>query len=196
MATATISKAPIPATMNDDEFVAFVEKRPHGERWQLIEGDVVMMNPPRLRHRRVAGNLATRLNVHFEASGANLFAFQEVGLMVPGVPRFRPTADVAVIENTVDPAVIWADRFLLAGEVVSESNTTKQIERKRTRYIQHPGNLYVLVIAQKEVSIEIWSRRSGWEPYALTKLDDTLELPEFGFATTLRAIYVGTGIDM
>ena len=194
MATATLSKAQIPATMTDDEFIAFVEKRPHGERWQLIEGDAVIMNPPTLRHRRVAGNLATRLNNHFDGASANLFAFQEVGLMVPGVARFRPTADLAVIENTVDPAVIWADRFLLACEVLSESNTTKQIARKRARYIQHPDNLYVLVIAQKEVSVEIWARRSRWEPCRLTKQDDTLELPEFGFSTTLRAIYTGTGV--
>ena len=182
------------SAQSDEDFIDFVAARPHGERWQLIDGDAVMMNPPRLRHQRIAGNLARRMNNNFDDCNVNLFAFHEVGLMVPGVKRFRPTADIAVVPNTVDPATIWADRFLLAAEVLSESNTPKQIERKRSHYIQHPDNLYVLVIAQEEVAIEVWARRSGWNRQVLTNLEDTLELPEFDFTCSLRAIYAGTMI--
>lgn len=194
MATATISKTHIPATMTDDEFVAFVEQRPHGERWQLIEGDVVVMNPPTLRHQVLGGKLARLLNNHFEDRNSDLLAVQEIGLLVPRVKRFRPTCDVAVIDSTIDLTAHWTDRFLLACEVLSESNTAKQIERKRVRYVQHPENLYVLVMAQKEVSMEVRARRMDWQPYTLTGLEDALELPEFGFSTTLRAIYTGTRV--
>ena len=192
MATAVKTKPRAGSILSDEEFEAFVAGRPHGERWQLIDGEAVMMTPPRLRHQRIAGNLAMRLNVHFETQSKPLYAFHEVGLMVPGVKRFRPTADLAVVPDAVDPATIWADRFLLAGEVLSDSNTAKQIERKRRNYMQHPDNLYVLIMAQEKPSIEIWARRKDWKPFELTDLDDTLELPELGFSTTLRRIYAGT----
>lgn len=193
MSTTTIARAPVPATMTDEEFISFVHKRPHGERWQLIEADVVMMNPPRLQHQRVAGNLATQLNVHFGSRGLDLFAFQEVGVIVPGVKRFRPTVDLAVIRNSVDPTKIWADTFLLVGEVKSESNTASQIERKRQRYVSHPDNQCVLIFEQDQPLVEVWSRSAGWKPSKLQDIDAVLELDAFGFRTTLRSIYAGTG---
>ena len=159
MATATIARSRVPATMSGEAFVAFIEKRPHGERWQLIDGDVVMMmNPPRLRHQRVVGNLAMLLNIHFAQASTGLFAFQAVGVMVPGVQRFRARPDLAVISNSVDPATIWCESFQLVAEVRSESNSRRQIERKRNRYVQHPENLYVLALEQDRAQIEIRAR--------------------------------------
>ncbi len=192
--TTTISKSDLPVSMTDVEFETFVARRPHGERWQLIDGDVVMMNPPRLRHQRIAGNLAMELNVHFRQTSAQLFAFQEVGLKVPGVARFRPRPDLAIVPTTVDPATIWAEHFVLACEVLSESNTAKQIERKRKHYLNHPDNLYVLIMAQSQLEMEVWSRRLDWQPRFLRSPDDRLELPELGFSTTLRTIYAGTAV--
>ena len=60
--------------------------------------------------------------------------------------------------------------------------------------MQHPDNLYVLVLAQTEVAIEVWSKRTGWAMSELRSLDDVLDLPEFGFTTTLHAIYAKTGV--
>ena len=194
MATTAAVKSLVPGQMTDEEFIAFYAGRPHGERWQLIDGDLVMMTPPRLRHLRVAGNLSMELNIHFRRRAYPLYAFHEVGLMVPGGKRFRPTADIAIVPDTVDQATIWSDQFLLAGEVLSESNSVKQVERKRQRYMQHPDNLYVLVMAQDKPSIEVWSRRANWERYDLRNPDDVLELPEWGFKTTLRVIYTGTAV--
>ena len=91
----------------------------------------------------------------------DLFAYQEVGLIVPDVARFRPTADVAVEDNDADYESD-SDRFLLVTEVLSDSNTEEGIEIKRTRYMQHPANLYVLIIEQKAVMVEVWARRCQW----------------------------------
>ena len=192
MATAVKTEIRPPATMSDEEFIAFYDRRPRGERWQLIDGDVVMMTPPKLRHQWIGGNLAMALNTHFWEHRPELRALHEIGIIVPGVPRFRPTCDVGVIDDRVDLDTSWADRFLLVTEVLSDSNTPKQIERKRQRYVQHPDNLYVLVIAQLEVRVDVWSRRTDWQLTALTGLDDKLELPEFGFSMPLSRLYAGT----
>jgi Uma2 family endonuclease len=169
---------PTGTQMSDEEFVAFYAARPHAERWQLIDGDAIMMNPPKLRHQKIGGNLAWELNALFRVHMPNMSALQEAGLLVPGVQRFRPQADVAVIDDTVDLDTSWADRFFLAAEVLSESNSARMIERKRKRYMQHPLNQYVLVIAQLKPRVEVFARTKNWQPYVLTRLDDVLDLSD------------------
>ena len=49
--------AALSGSMDVDEFMAFVETRPHGEDWELIEGVAVMKAPATYAHRRLAFNL-------------------------------------------------------------------------------------------------------------------------------------------
>ena len=194
MAT-TLTKPKLPAReMSDEQFLAFLEPRPHHERWELIDGEPVMMNPPKLRHQKIGGNLAWELNSHFRGSRPELCALQEIGLHIPGIRRFRPRPDVAVIDDQVDLETSWADRFLLVAEVLSDSNTPRHIERKRQHYLQHPLNLYVLIIAQREVRVEIWSRSSGWRQTILTRLDQELDLADLGLTIPLSRLYSGTKV--
>ena len=44
---------PFSGTMDVDEFMAFLETRPDGEHWELIEGVVVMMAPASYAHQRI-----------------------------------------------------------------------------------------------------------------------------------------------
>ena len=85
-----------------EEFFALIESRPEEERWQLIDGVAIMMPPPTLVHQRIASNLALELNTHFRSHRPELFAFQEVGLIVPEAELFRPEADVAVLDAMAD----------------------------------------------------------------------------------------------
>jgi Uma2 family endonuclease len=52
-------------TMDVDEFMAFLETRPHGEHWELIEGVAVMMAPATYAHQHIAYNLCILLNDAF-----------------------------------------------------------------------------------------------------------------------------------
>jgi len=175
-----------------EEYLAFIGTRPEEERWQLIEGVAMMLPPPTLRHQRIASNLARLLNRQFEARRLELYAYQEVGLSVPQVDNFRPEADVAVLDSSVDMDAPYADRFYLVAEILSDSNTDKDIAAKRVRYVQHPDNLYFLLIEQREVRAEVWARAAGWAPVVLDRLDAVLELPEWGFAVQLAGLYLGT----
>lgn len=75
--------APLSGTMNVDEFMAFMETRPKGEHWDLIEGLAVMMAPASYLHQRVASNFRDLLNSAIRARGLDLYAFGDV---VCGVP--------------------------------------------------------------------------------------------------------------
>jgi Uma2 family endonuclease len=178
-----------------EEYLAFIESRPEEERWQLIDGVAMMMPPPTLRHQRIASNLARLLNAQLEKVRPDLYAYQEVGLMVPDVTSFRPEADVAVLDSSIDvDDVPYAGRFYLVAEVLSDSNTDKDIAAKSRRYVQHPENLYFLLIQQKQVRVEMRARAAGWEPIVVEGLDAVLELPEWGFRATLAHLYRGTSL--
>lgn len=176
-----------------EEFLAFYAGRPDGERWQLIDGVAMMMPPPTKAHQRIGSNLAFELNTHFKVHRPDLYAYQEVGLIVPDAERFRPEADVAVEESAADYES-YSDKFFLVAEVLSDSNTDRDVEIKRRRYMQHPDNFYVLIIDQKSVMVEVWARRDGWQQIILSAMDDVLELPEFGISIPLRTTYAGTPV--
>jgi Uma2 family endonuclease len=174
-----------------EEFFALIESRPEEERWQLIDGVAMMMPPPTLVHQRIALNLAFELNAHFRAHHPGLCAFHEVGLMVPEAELFRPEADVAVLDAMAEYES-YANKFYFVAEILSDSNTNRDIAVKRQRYLQHPDNLYFVLIEQKRVWIEVLGRATGWQPVVLETLDAALELPEWGFRTTLANLYRGT----
>ena len=174
-----------------DDYLSFLGARPHGEHWQLIDGVAVMMNPPSLAHQVIGTNLVQRLNVALQRSRPELFAVYEVGVRIEGHESFFPEVDVAVVDKPVDYSN-FAQRFYLTAEILSESNTSEFISLKVQRYGEHPDNLYSLIVAQREVMVEVWSRASGWKGAVLRTLDDTIDLPEFGFHCTLRDLYRGT----
>ena len=180
-----------------EEYLAFIESRPEEERWQLIDGVAMMMPPPTLRHQRIVSNFARLLNVHLEKVRTDLYAYQEVGLMVPEVANFRPEADVAILDSSGDgDDTLFADRFYLVAEVLSDSNTDKDIAAKSRRYLQHPLNLYFLLFEQRRVWVQVRARAAGWEPIELEGRDDVLVLPEWGFRVPLAALYRGTSLDV
>lgn len=178
-----------------EEYFALIESRPEEERWQLIDGVAMMMPPPTLVHQRIAANLALELNTHFRAHHPQLFAFQEVGLIVPEAELFRPEADVAVLDAMADYES-YANKFYFVAEILSDSNTDKDIAVKRQRYLQHPDNLYFVLIEQKRVRVEIFARMAGWGPTLLECVDAALDIPEWGFRVPLAALYRGTPLAL
>src|SRR5581483_6794265 len=119
-----------------EEFFALLESRPEEERRQLLDGVAMMVPPPTRVHQQNSANLAFELNAHFRANGLEFSALQEVGLIVPEAELFRPQADVAVFDAMADYSS-YADTFYLVAEVLSDSNTDKDIAVKRQRYLQH-----------------------------------------------------------
>src|SRR5215472_1126290 len=77
--------APLSGSMDVDEFMAFMETRPKGEHWDLIEGVAVMMAPASHAHQRIALNLCVLLNGAFAAQGLDLTAIFNAGVRSPGV---------------------------------------------------------------------------------------------------------------
>jgi Uma2 family endonuclease len=181
-------------TMDVDAFMAFLETRPDEERWELIEGVAVMMAPPSRAHQRIAQNFATLLNSAFAAQRRDLFAYIGTGARTPGVRDFHVLPDVAVVPGISDYG-LYSENYLLAAEVLSPSNTRREMALKLRRYREAPDNLYAVLIESREFLVEIHAKRSGWQPVILTQADDAIEMPEFGLRCRVADLYRGTPLD-
>ena len=176
------------------EFLRFLDGRPEGERWQLIDGESIqMMTPPSIRHQKIASELQQLMNAVLGTARPDFVAVHEMGLAVPGHDDFRPIADLAVIPVALDDGY-FANEFIVAVEIMSPSNTRPSIERKRLRYVEAPSCLHVLVIAQDSVQAELWSRQDGWQRKTLASPDSMIEMPEIGFSCRLGALYRNTAL--
>ncbi|MEJ2379080.1 MAG: Uma2 family endonuclease [Pseudolabrys sp.] len=192
--TVNAPARPISGTMDVDEFMAFLETRPDEERWDLIEGVAVMMGPPTYAHQRIASNLCGVLNNAFAAQDRDLFAYQAAGVRNPGLRNFQPEPDVVVVPG-VAGYEHYSEKFQLAGEIVSPTNTRAEIDLKLRRYREAPDNLYALTIEPRELRVEIHARRADWQATILTAPDDAVDMPEFGLHCTVADLYRGTPLD-
>jgi Uma2 family endonuclease len=186
--------ASLSGTMDVHEFMAFMETRPKGEHWDLIEGVAVMMAPASYLHQRVASNFRDLLNSSFAAQGLDLYAFGDVGVRSPGLLNFQPEPDVVVASGMVGD-YYYSESFQLAAEVLSPSNTRTQIDLKTRRYCEAPSNLYAGVIDPQKYMVEIYAKIRKWEPVVLTRPDDVIEMPEFGLRCVVTDLYPGTPLN-
>ena len=185
---------PLSGTMDVDEFMAFLETRPDEEHWELIEGVAVMMAPPSYAHQRIVWNLCELLNGAFTAQHLDLFAYFDAGVRSPGVRNFQPEPDVVVVPG-IAGYNLYSEHFQLVAEVLSPTNTHREIGLKLRRYREAPDNLYAVVIEPREFLVEIHAKRGDWQPVILTKADDPIELPEFGLRCRVADLYRGTPLD-
>lgn len=180
-------------TMDVDQFMAFLETRPKGEHWDLISGVAVMMAPAGYVHQRVASNFRDLLNAAFRAKALRLYAYGEVAVRIPGVLDFQPDPDVAVVPGT--PNVYYFEHFRLVAEVLSPSNTRKQIDLKLRQYCEGPDNLYSVVIDPRKFWIEIYAKSRAWKPLFFERPEDVVEMPEFGFRCLVADPYFDTPVN-
>jgi Uma2 family endonuclease len=156
--------APAPAlsgTMDVDEFMALLETRPHGERWELIEGVAVMMAASSYAHQRITYNLCSLLNNAFAVQRIDLFAYFDAGVRSPNLRNFQPQPDVVVVPG-VASYDLYSERFQLVAEILSPSNTRREIDLKLRRYREVPDNLYSMVIEPREFFAEVYAKsRNG-----------------------------------
>jgi Uma2 family endonuclease len=185
--------APPPGKLTADEFWEFIKDRPREERWQLIDGEPFMMSPASRPHQLIGRNLARLLDNGLEKTRPDLVAIQEVAIRVEKIGDARVVADVAVVDLEVQDEV-YGTGFYLAAEVLSPSNTTEHISRKRKIYSESPDCLHVVIIAQDDFAVEVWSRSDGWQGRVYRSPDDLIELPEFGFSCRVADLYRGTPV--
>jgi Uma2 family endonuclease len=192
--TVNSSAQPLSGTMDVDAFMAFLETRSNGEHWELIDGVAVMMAPASPAHQLIAYNFCSLLNGAFAAKGLALFACNDVGIRNIGLRNFQPEPDVVVLAG-VAGYDLYSVGYRLAAEILSPSNTRREIDLKLGRYREAPDNLYAAVIEPREFLVEIYARNRNWQAMRRTRADDPIEMPEFGLTCRVGDLYRGTPLD-
>jgi hypothetical protein len=116
--------------------------------------------------------------------------------MVPDVSSFRPEADVAVLDSVIDEDdTRYAGSFYLVAEILSDSNTDKDIATKSRRYVQHPQNLYFLLIEQTLVRVEVCAPGVGMGAGRAGTARRGVGAAGMELPRSLAALYRGTQLE-
>jgi Uma2 family endonuclease len=190
---SAILTAPAPPDISNrrmtvDEFVAWLGPRPGDERWELIDGRAIMMNPPSPAHNRIAFNLTRLLNEVFESVASNLQAICDIAVRNTGANDFQPIPDIVVIPGLAGTEG-WRDNYRLVAEVTSPSNSRREIDAKLERYKLAQDNRYILLIDSRQIAVEVLAKAEDWRSQRFNKLADKIELPEFKFSCHVGDLY-------
>ncbi|MGE8126805.1 MULTISPECIES: Uma2 family endonuclease [unclassified Methylobacterium] len=199
----TLKTPPIHRTDPHRGFRDFIETRPDEEKWELIEGQIVMQARPSLIHQVVVVNFQRLLNAALERSGSSWIAIHDPAIdLRPFLTGHTYVPDVAVIDAaTIEPDQNVVEGCYLAAEILSPSDHRKlpgthrtKIDVKRAGYEALPLCQAVLLIEQRSCALSL-SVRSG-ETWTRTRLtgDDRLALPVFGLECAVADLYARTPV--
>ncbi|MFZ1101657.1 MAG: Uma2 family endonuclease [Hyphomicrobiaceae bacterium] len=177
--------------MTIEEFLAYTDTRPDGERWELIEG-IAIMNPSPIDDRQtIVANLITALMLHRRQTGASWLPMPGIGTRVPVSPRSLPQPDVFVKE-TPNAGLPTTDDALVLFEVLSRSNSKADQAWRRRVYASVPNCQHYVTVSLKAVEVVVYDRDTGWKQRAIASLHDSLDLPAIGFTMPVAEIYLET----
>ena len=176
------------------QFHAFLDGRPESEKWELIDGEPMMMAPPTLVHQRICKNIARAVDVAIDAAARPWQCDREVGLLLPDDDNYNPEPDVTVIDTDVEIGQIYATRFYFVAEVLSFSDKPDMLAAKLGYYQAHEHCRGVLVVRQDRVEAEL-SVRPGWSIVRLTDPSAAIVVPDFGDIGPLGEFYRNTPLS-
>lgn len=171
-----------------EEFLAFTDSRPDGERWELIEGVAIMNPSPVEYHQLVVLNIGRYLMAHKERTGATWMPLLGVGTRVPASPRSLPQPDVFVKQGDATDLAVTDDALVIV-EVLSKSNTKTDQTWRRRVYASVPNCQHYVTVSLKTVEVDAYDRDTGWKKRTVADLADDLDLPALSLSIPLADIY-------
>ncbi len=175
----------------EEEFYSARDAAPYGERWELVDGEVLVTPSPHWSHQGIAAELLVLLHAYVAAhSLGRTFASPLDVKLEPGLV-LQP--DILVVPaGELRVRADYVRRLLLAVEVLSPSSARYDRVTKRPRYQRNRVPEYWIVDGQSQ-TIERWrpddarpellDQQLVWHPEGARE-PFVLDLPEF-FAQVL-----------
>ena len=169
------------------EYQVWVADRPDEERWELIDGEPVLMSPPSERHQSIVANLIR----HLAPVGRNkrCRAIPGIATLSDPMDTFAPMPDVMVRCGPMLKDGYARDPVLVA-EVLSPSTMSRDRGRKTDFYRSIASLQVFLIVYQDEPRVEAWRRGADgvWTKQAVG-LGEMIDLPELGGRLAVADIY-------
>jgi Uma2 family endonuclease len=139
----------------EEEFYAARDSAPPGERWELVDGEVLVTPAPHWVHQRIILRLAVLLDAYVRPCGlGEVFASPLDEKLEPGLVLQPDVLVVPAGELKRRSDVVR--RLLLAVEIVSPSSARHDRVRKRPHYQRHRVPEYWIVDDMSQ-TIERWT---------------------------------------
>ena len=174
-----------------EDFLAFTESRPDGEKWELIDGTPVMSPSANQRHQTIVRNLMVAIGIVERERRPTWQVIPGMGVKVS--PRSAPVPDVMVRPRSFLPGSISED-MIAAFEVLSPSTADHDLRWKRRAYATLPSLQHYVIVAQDDTDVIVYDRASGFAERRIETLDGSLVLDALGLSLPLRGMYENTGV--
>jgi Uma2 family endonuclease len=180
--------------MTLDEFYAFMDTRPDGEKWELIEGEPVLNASPLDVHQWIVTNIVFALTALQREVEAPWKALADFGVRVS--QKSRPEPDVLVFPCEHQRPEGRRDRndVIVVFEVLSPSTEDLDLGWKRKAYTSLASLTHYIVVSQDAVHVMVFARDDDFEGREIKSLDEAIELRSLAVALPMAEIYRDTGL--
>jgi Uma2 family endonuclease len=171
-----------------EEFFAFLEGRPDGEKWELIEGVPVRDATGTWHHQRLLGRIFGALHER---------SCKKPWEVLPGFCVQLSPHDVAFPDVLVRPrggiemTSCICDDAIIAVEVLSPLTADRDLRWKRQLYPTLPSLQHYVMIAPDDVEVFAYNRIDGFTERRFGALEDILDFSSIDVSIPITEIYVG-----
>jgi Uma2 family endonuclease len=186
----------LPTRMTVDEFLVWDADDITGRRWQLVDGEPVLMAPAADIHGTIQAELIRLLGNHLLAAGSRCRVVDGPGI----VPRIRANENFRVPDLGVTCAPpsgeVMVPEPILLIEILSPSNEAKTRANIWT-YTTIPSVQEILVVRSTRMEVEVLRRGAdgNWPALpVIVRPQESLELSSIGFAAPVTDLYRTAGL--
>jgi Uma2 family endonuclease len=143
-----------PRLWSEEEFYVARDAAPQGERWELVDGEVLVTPSPHWVHQRIVVRLTVALDTYIRAQSLGEVFTSPLDVKLQKGLVLQP--DILVVPNGVlHTDQYFVDRLLLAVETISPSSARHDRVKKRPAYQRNRVPDY-WVIDQWSRTVERW----------------------------------------
>ena len=169
-----------------EAFRAFIEDRPDDEKWELIDGEIVLNPTANNRHQMLVRNLLFELEGLRRKTAAPWNAIPGISTRHPQDQHSEPIPDVMIVPPTSE-IFNWTYDVLVVFETLSPFSLRRDMVHKKKFYTKIDSLSHYIVLAQDRREANIFSRANGFE---LRKISvGAIEMPELGVSLAMDEIY-------
>ena len=177
-----------------DAFRAFIDDRPETEKWELVDGEIVLNPAPNTRHQTVVRNLLFELETVRRRSAGQWYPIPGISLRIPDDQHNEPIPDVVVLPPTSE-VFNWTFTALAVFEVLSPYSLRRDMVHKRRFYQRFASLTHYVVLAQDRVEATVFGRSDGFVALTLNGPNHFIEMAALGIRLPLADIYRDVPID-
>lgn len=186
MGVPTIDPGPITV----EDFYAFTDRRPDEEKWELIEGELILNVSPAYLHQKIVGNVLYAITLQLRGRNSPWHIIPGIGVLVSDTSR--PEPDLMIVPPPragIDPGQRHTRDAVVLFEVMSPSTSSRDLKWKRVAYSGMPALTHSVVVAQDQAEVVVFARDQGFAEQRRRGLSDAVVFPPLGVTLPLSEIY-------